>query len=131
VIVAALRSKRGASSELLRQLAHVRFGIALSAPMVFEYEEVLLRDLVPDLITPDDADQLIRFICEIGERYNPSGRIRPALSDPDDDFILELALEARVDYIVTFNLRDFARAQQFGINIIQPGRFLKLMQENS
>ena len=99
--------------------------------MVFEYEEVLLRDLVPDLITPDDADQLIRFICEIGERYNPSGRIRPALSDPDDDFILELALEARVDYIVTFNLRDFARAQQFGINIIQPGRFLKLMQENS
>ena len=32
---------------------------------------------------------------------------RPALPDPDDDLILDLAFAARCRYMVTHNLRDF------------------------
>jgi len=43
VLVAALRSKRGASFALLSRLTEGSFAVALSVPLLFEYEEVLSR----------------------------------------------------------------------------------------
>ena len=33
-------------------------------------------------------------------------------------------MESESEYIVTFNLRDFARAEQFGVAVVEPRRFL-------
>jgi len=38
--------------------------------------------------------------------------------------VLELAVAAKADYIVTHNLRDFAGTEQFGIEAISPRDFL-------
>jgi predicted nucleic acid-binding protein len=54
---------------------------------------------------------------------------RPHLRDPEDEFILELAVAGGCRYIVTFNARDFAGAEQFGIQVISPGTFLRLIGE--
>lgn len=54
-------------------------------------------------------------------------RLRPELSDPDDEFVLELAVVARCDFIVTHNLRDLRAAQRFGIRVVTPGEFLGTM----
>jgi predicted nucleic acid-binding protein len=51
------------------------------------------------------------------------------LPDPKDDFILELAVESRCDFVVTFNVRDFAGAEKFGIGIITPQEFLRKLDE--
>ena len=50
VLVVAIRSRRGASAELLELLAGGEYAIALSAPLALEYEEVLVRDLVPTFV---------------------------------------------------------------------------------
>ena len=49
-------------------------------------------------------------------------RRRPALTDPGDDLVIECALEARADAIVTMNVRDFAAAvETFGLRVLKPG----------
>ena len=53
----------------------------------------------------------------------------PVLRDPDDEPILQLAFEAGVRYVVTCNIRDFAGAERFGIEIVQPANFLKLLRQ--
>jgi len=51
------------------------------------------------------------------------------LPDPRDDFILELAVESQCDFIITFNIRDFAGAERFGIEVITPQEFLRKLGE--
>jgi hypothetical protein len=43
--------------------------------------------------------------------------------------VLELAIESRADFIVTFNARDFAGAAQFGITVTAPGPSLAILGE--
>ena len=49
---------------------------------------------------------------------------RPVLKDPKDDMVLEVAVAAGCSHIVTFNTRDFAGADRFGIKIVTPQTFL-------
>jgi predicted nucleic acid-binding protein len=46
-----------------------------------------------------------------------------AARDPDDDRVLECALEAGADFIVTGNIRDFP-AQFRGVRVVTPRDFL-------
>ena len=51
---------------------------------------------------------------------------RPRLPDPNDDMVLEAAVNGRADAIVTFNRRDFAGViSEFGIDILTPIEILR------
>jgi predicted nucleic acid-binding protein len=53
-------------------------------------------------------------------------RWRPVLTDPDDDLVLETAVNGMADAIVTFNVFDFQRATTlFGIDVVRPGEILR------
>ena len=54
---------------------------------------------------------------------------RPYLKDRKDDMFLELAVESESDYIITYNKRDFEGIEKFGIRIITPKEFLKVIGE--
>ena len=54
---------------------------------------------------------------------------RPALNDPADEFILELAVAGQCSAIVTHNVRDFGVAQSFDIAVLTPGEFLRSLRE--
>lgn len=128
VLVAAVRSRHGASAALLELLVAGAYSIALSAPLAFEYEEALVGETIPEFASQDDVEEIVRFVCAVGERYDPHAALRPALRDPDDNFILDLAVEARVNYIVTHNVRDFAAGATLGTAAIAPGRFLSMLR---
>jgi len=46
-----------------------------------------------------------------------------------DELILELAVAARCDYIITYNKRDFSGVETFGIRVIDPRTFLQEIGE--
>jgi predicted nucleic acid-binding protein len=50
---------------------------------------------------------------------------RPQLRDPADEMVLEAAVNAQANAIVTYNLRDFKPAQQFGILVLNPEQTFK------
>lgn len=130
VIVAALRSKRGASYRLLMLLDNdPRFEISLSVSLAFEYEEVLKRQKGKVQLSYEDVDDFVDYICSKATLRNIFYLWRPALRDPDDDFVLELAIESKAEFIVTFNIKDFRGADNFGVKVIRPSEFLRMIEE--
>ena len=74
--------------------------------------------------TSSDIDNIINYYCKIGIRAEIFYLWRPFLPDPEDDHILELALAAGCDYIVTYNKKDF-----IGIEVVDAADFLKILRE--
>lgn len=131
VLVAALRSRRGASFQVLKSLREGRFQVALSVPLVLEYEAVLLRHTKELGLQPRDAHGLVDYLCGVGHRQEIHFLWRPTLTDPRDEFVLELAVAAGCEVIITHNLRDFEGAKRFGVNVVTPGAFLAWLEEES
>jgi putative PIN family toxin of toxin-antitoxin system len=128
VMVAALRSPTGASAELLRKARHREFDVLISVGMILEYEAVLKRTehlAVAGLIIAD-VDAVLDAFCIFAIPVINHFRWRPVLTDPDDDLVLETAVNGMADAIVTFNVFDFQRATtMFGISVERPGEVLR------
>ena len=50
------------------------------------------------------------------------------MRDPFDDHVLELAINAGAETIVTFNKKDFLKAESLGMKIQTPREFLEEME---
>lgn len=125
VIVAGLRSRNGSAFQLLKRVGNQQFGIHLSVPLVLEYEEVLLRELQCLTINASDVQDFIDFHCAVATHHQIFFLWRPYLRDPKDDMVLELAVKAGCDSVVTYNIRDFVGIERFGVNAITPATFLE------
>lgn len=125
ILVAGLRSRRGSAFRLLTLVGTERFAIHLSVPLVLEYEEVLLREL-PHLQVPQSVvEDVLDFHCAVATRHQIFFLWRPYLPDPDDDMLLELAVTAGCDFIVTYNRRDLVGVERFALQVIELGAFLQ------
>ena len=131
VVVAALRSRRGASNKLLRLVAENRVTPLATTALFLEYEEVLKR---PEQRAAHGLDDLAvdRFLAASASAMEPVTvhvGWRPQLRDPSDEMVLEAAINGRANSIVTFNIRDFLpAAAQFGVPVMPPADVLKRMQ---
>ena len=123
-LVSALRSSLGASYRLLKRVGLGDFDLVVSAPLILEYEAVLKRwDTGVGLIDAD-ADAVLDYLCSVSTHAEIFSLWRPILPDPKDDMVLEVAVAAGCDTIVTFNQRDFRGIGQFGLRALRPGDFL-------
>jgi len=120
-----MRSRRGASFAVLSMVGTGRFDIALSVPLVFEYEDVLMRQAGVMGRDPAAVANLLDYLCAAGKQQPIFFLWRPFLPDPGDDMVLELAVAASCDAVVTHNGRHFAPARQFGIRVHTPAKFLE------
>jgi predicted nucleic acid-binding protein len=125
VLVAAVRSRRGASFELLFGLSEGEFEVAVSVALVLEYEDALLRHVSSSPLNEGDIRDLIDYVCDVAIRQAVFFLWRPALRDPGDDLVLEVAVAASCDAIVTHNVRDFRGVEKFGVRVLTPGKFLR------
>ena len=129
VLVAAMRSREGASFRLLRFLGQeeLPFRPCLSVPLVLEYESGLLRK---GGLGAAEVEVLLDYLCAIGNLREIYFLWRPFLRDPSDEMVLEVGVEAEADAIVTHNVRDFSGVEErFSIRIVRPGAFLLELKE--
>ncbi len=129
VFISALRSKKGASFRLLSMVGTEKFDIALSVPLVLEYESVAKRELMVSGLDSSDIDDILDYLCLAGDKRHIFYLWRPLLSDPKDDMVLELAVESESNWVVTFNKRDFKGCETFGIKLATPKEFLHFTGE--
>ena len=120
VLVAAMRSRQGASYRLLTLVGSGKFEVSVSVGLVLEYEDALTRKA---LVGKDDRDDVLDYVCA-ANKPKVYYLWRPMLRDPNDDLVLELAVAGGCEAIVTFNKRDFAGTERFGIRILSPREFL-------
>jgi putative PIN family toxin of toxin-antitoxin system len=131
VLLAGLRSSRGASYKMLTILNDSRWQLNVSTALVFEYEEILKREKDQLDLTSEDIDNVIEGICAIANRCNIFYLWRPVARDPDDDFLIDLAVECQADFIITYNQKDLQAAEKFGIKVLTPKEFLQHVGEIS
>lgn len=124
VVVAALRSDRGASRQLLLAAFDARMEMLVSVPLVLEYEAVLTRSqLLKDAaMTIEEAGSILDAILTTAVPVEMRFLWRPQLKDPSDEMVLETAVNGNADYLATFNLRHLREAAAlFGIKAEVPG----------
>jgi putative PIN family toxin of toxin-antitoxin system len=129
VLVSALRSRKGASFQIVERVGKGFFLPCVSTPLVLEYEDVLLR-AAPELgYTAEDVQNFVDFIVESSEQVKSHYYWRPFLSDPGDEHVLELAVAAGAYGIITYNKRDFAGVEdRFNIKIINAHELLQKLE---
>ena len=127
VLIAAVRSAKGASRELLRMVLDGELKPLVSVPIVLEYEAVLTRpEHFAGSAGAEPNVEIVKAFCRMGEPVHISHRLRPQLIDPDDEFVLETAYHGKARMIVTLNTRDFLiAARRFGIAVLGPGEALE------
>src|ERR1035441_9073570 len=108
VLVAAARSRHGASFALISSIPAPEFQICLSVGLYTEGQGVLTRaeNLRPG-DTVEDGRRYLRYLASQAHLQEIHFLWRPFLADPDDDMVLELAFAAGCNYIVTHNVKDF------------------------
>jgi len=128
VLVAALKSSRGASFRLLSLVEYDRFTLHVSTPLVLEYEAALKRGITS--LLAEEIDDVIDFLCSKAVLNKIFYLWRPVLKDADDDFVLELAVKANAA-IITWNVADFKHAARFGVAVMTPREFLASLEAQS
>lgn len=129
VLVAAARSRNGASFKLVSMLPVPEVEIALSVALFTEWQAVLTRpENLPPGATAKDAMAFLRYLVSIAHLQDVHFLWRPFSRDPDDDMIVECAVAASCQYIVTHNVKDFRRVEELKLRVITPAELLKLLR---
>ncbi len=129
VFVSALRSRRGASFRLLMSLDSKQFNVSVSIPLILEYEDAGKRLGREFGLASKDIEDILDYVCSVADHRDIHFLWRPILKDPKDDHVLELAVEASAEFIVTYNKRDFVGVEKFGIQAVTPREFLQIIGE--
>ncbi len=133
VVVAALRSSRGASRWLLNAVLRRRVNAVVSVPLLLEFESVLNRPehTAAAGISSAEIETIIDAVAAVAKPVRLSFRWRPLLPDTNDDMVLETAINGGADLIVTFNVRDFGEiGNSFGCRIVLPREAVQLIRKN-
>jgi putative PIN family toxin of toxin-antitoxin system len=128
VVVSAFVSPHGASRQLLLAVLDGRVAMIASASLFLEYEAVLTRPSMLVRIRIDEKsvlevlDELVDLIVPVGLSF----QWRLIAADPDDDLVLEAAINGKAEIVASFNIKDMrAGAEQFGIQVLRPADVLR------
>lgn len=131
VLVAAMRSRSGASNALVRRALQGDLPLLVHQKLVLEYRDVLSR---PDILAQtglawQDIELVLAHLVASAHEVQVRYLWRPNLKDEGDNLIVEIAVAAWPCTIVTHNLKDFVNAElRFPqVALCTPGQLLQTL----
>ena len=131
-LITALRSSKGAAAEVLRLVLMERVVLLMDYKIASEYRDVALRPehLAAARRSEESVLSLIGSFEGLAEPVQVVSKPRPLSSDPNDDMILDVAINGRAGAIVTQNTKHFiAAARRFGIKVLTPAELLEVLRD--
>ena len=122
-VVAAMRSTTGASAAIVRAVRQKQATLLLSVPLAMEYEAVCRRPehRMEAGLSERQVEIFLNALIALAEPVLTHFLWRPQLRDPNDEMVLEAAVNGRAEALVTFNVRDYGTAaSQFGVEVLLP-----------
>lgn len=129
IVVSALIGKRGASREVLRRCLADELRPVMSNTLFQEIEDVISRERILKLC-PLSAKEIRELVDAFYSscKWVPIYFLwRPNLQDENDNFLIELAIAASADFIVTNNTKDLEGAELLfeELQIVKPEKLLR------
>jgi putative PIN family toxin of toxin-antitoxin system len=123
-VVASASFWRGAPSDCLAAWAQGRCEAVVSPALLAEYHETI-EELRLDYPRREPVEW-VDALTESAELIFPTERATGATPDPGDEMVLECALAAAADYIVSGDKKHLLALREFrGIQIVSPSDFLR------
>ena len=130
IFVAAYRSQHGASYALVSRIGDPRFQINVSTALLYEYEAKLKTEVVrAGSHDFEKQEHFLNYLATIANRRRIYFTFRSDLIDPDDQFVVDLAVASRAQYIVTFNQRHFVAMRKYELYPVRPAEFMRILEE--
>jgi putative PIN family toxin of toxin-antitoxin system len=123
VIVAAMRSPTGASAALLRAARQGEITLVANVALALEYEATCHRaeHVLASGLSAAQVGIFQDAVVGMATPVETHFLWRPYLRDPNDELVLEAAVNGQAAAIVTFNQRDFGTVPlQFGVEVLSP-----------
>ena len=102
--------------------------VALATPLFLEYEDVLKRpeQRLAHGLALEAIDEFLAELAALVEPVEVHFLWRPQVRDPNDEMVLEAAINGQADALITYDVTDFALAgARFAIPILRPADLLK------
>ncbi len=117
---------KGKPYNIIKLAAHGKIEIFSSTEILEEFAKVLKRDFKTE---ENELKERIETFLEILSIVEPKIKINEIKEDPDDNKVLEVAIEAMVDYIVSGD-KHLLKLQEFrGIKIVKAREFLEIIEK--
>ncbi len=121
ILVSATMWNDSFCNKLIKTITEKEIEIFTSYEILEEYKEVLRRDFKYE---EEDVHKIILELLLYMQVIEPITKIKAVFEDPDDDKVIECALESNSEYVLSYdkhllNLKEFR-----GIKIITPEKFL-------
>ena len=122
----------GEASKIMELIEKKKVKCFLSKNILEEYNRVLHSGEIIEKTKKNHLSikSAIIKVIEISIIVDPKRKIKVVKDDPDDNKILECAVEVRADYIVTYDSKHLLKLKEFeGIRIVSPTQFLKIAKK--
>jgi putative PIN family toxin of toxin-antitoxin system len=129
ILIRALIKPQGTVGPVLTHLRHGRYTLLYADPLL---DELVAKLALPQIrgkyhLDDEDVETVLALILLRGELVVPQRRIT-VCRDPQDDIVLEVAVEGQADFIVTGD-NDLLVLHPFeGIPIVGPAEFLRALE---
>ena|SRR3989344_3027853 len=116
-LISATQWHSSVARKLLLKLIEANVQIFASEEIISEMIEVLQRDFgYNDIMLKDITRYVLSFVTLV----EPAWKVDVIKDDPDDNKIIECALESKAKYIITYDKHLLNLKEYEGIHIIRP-----------
>src|SRR3989338_1302236 len=121
-LISATQWDYSVAHKLLKKLILSDAEIFTTQDILDETAEVLERDFE---YSKDEAENIIERILLFVKLIEPKQKIDAIKDDPDDNKVIECAVESSSDYIVTYDGHLLKLEEYKGIEIVKPEEIFK------
>ncbi len=101
------------------------FRVMISAGLLGELEEVLMRPQFRRYLTVTEAERAVRRIANRSSLVETAFQVRPISRDPKDDYLLSLAKKGKADFLITGDDDLLVLKKHGKTRILKPAAFRK------
>ena len=129
VAVSAAVSPKGPPAEIVRGWRAHSFTWVTSPPLLDELERTLLSPRIGRYLAwgEDEIAEFLAAVRQAAEVTSPTDRIDVIRDDPADNRVLEAAVSAQTDYIVSGDHHLLELKTYEGVQIVTPARFVAVL----
>ncbi|MBI5066409.1 putative toxin-antitoxin system toxin component, PIN family [Candidatus Woesearchaeota archaeon] len=124
VLISATQWDGSVAQKLLFNLINADHNIFSSPDILAEYQKVLKRDLE---YTEEDLFSIMEKVLSFLTKVEPTKKLNVIEEDPSDDRIIECALEAEAEFIISYDKHLLKLKEYKEIKIVTPEFMLRVI----